>query len=149
MNLALKDGGVSLTVQLGTGKLDTAIKPGTVRFDDNAWHHVLVVRKSSEVLLINLMLLYYLRILILSFVGINQYSTLNFFFKSTYLFTSNYRGQFLCQSKSVRAKYPVIAYEWCKGVFIALRAGFRQAKITNEKSSRWLQRNKTNKHLKD
>ena len=49
MNLALKDGGVSLTVQLGTGKLDTAIKPGTVRFDDNAWHHVLVVRKSSEV----------------------------------------------------------------------------------------------------
>ena len=49
MNLALKDGGVSLTVQLGTGKLDTAIKPGSVRFDDNAWHHVLVVRKSSEV----------------------------------------------------------------------------------------------------
>ena len=49
MNLALKDGGVSLTVQLGTGKLDTAIKPNTVRFDDNAWHHVLVVRKSSEV----------------------------------------------------------------------------------------------------
>ena len=49
MNLALKDGGVSLTVQLGTGKLDTAIKPNTVRLDDNAWHHVLVVRKSSEV----------------------------------------------------------------------------------------------------
>jgi hypothetical protein len=49
MNLALKDGGVSLTVQLGTGKLDTAIKPASVRFDDNAWHHVLVVRKSSEV----------------------------------------------------------------------------------------------------
>ena len=49
MNLALKDGGVSLTVQLGTGKLDTAIKPNSVRFDDNAWHHVLVVRKSSEV----------------------------------------------------------------------------------------------------
>ena len=47
--IALKDGGVSLTVQLGTGKLDTEIKPSDIRFDDNSWHHVRVVRKSSEV----------------------------------------------------------------------------------------------------
>ena len=49
MNVALKDGGVALAVQLGTGKLDTTIKPKSVRFDDNAWHHVKVKRKSSEV----------------------------------------------------------------------------------------------------
>ena len=49
MNIALKKGGVVLTVQLGTGKLDTEIKPDAVRFDDNSWHHVRVVRKSSEV----------------------------------------------------------------------------------------------------
>ena len=49
MNLALKDGGIALTVALGTGKLDTAIGPDDVRFDDNVWHHVLVKRHSSEV----------------------------------------------------------------------------------------------------
>jgi hypothetical protein len=49
MNLALQDGGVALTVQLGTGKLDTQIKPKSVRFDDNAWHYVVVSRKSAEV----------------------------------------------------------------------------------------------------
>ncbi|XP_071747001.1 neurexin 1 isoform X2 [Lepeophtheirus salmonis] len=51
MNLGIKDGGVSLTVQLGTGKLDTQIKPSTVRFNDNKWHHVKVSRMSSEVTL--------------------------------------------------------------------------------------------------
>ena len=49
MNLALKDGGIALTVALGTGKLDTAIGPDDVRFDDNVWHHILVKRHSSEV----------------------------------------------------------------------------------------------------
>ena len=49
MNLALKDGRISLTVALGTGKLDTAIDPDNVRFDDNVWHHVLVQRHSSAV----------------------------------------------------------------------------------------------------
>lgn len=49
MNLALQDGGVALTVQLGIGKLDTQIKTDSVRFDDNEWHHVLVSRESSKV----------------------------------------------------------------------------------------------------
>ena len=49
MNLALKDGKISLTVALGTGELDTAIDPDNVRFDDNLWHHVLVQRHSSAV----------------------------------------------------------------------------------------------------
>ena len=49
MNLALKDGSIALTVALGTGKLDTAIDPDNVRFDDNVWHHVLVERHSSAV----------------------------------------------------------------------------------------------------
>ena len=54
MNLALKDGRISLTVALGTGKLDTAIDPDNVRFDDNVWHHVLVQRHSSAVSSISL-----------------------------------------------------------------------------------------------
>ena len=49
MNLALKDGTIALTVALGTGKLDTAIDPDNVRFDDNVWHHVLVQRHASDV----------------------------------------------------------------------------------------------------
>ena len=49
MTLTMKHGGVALTVALGTGKLDTKIKPDNVRFDDNQWHHVIVQRKSAEV----------------------------------------------------------------------------------------------------
>jgi leucine-rich repeat transmembrane neuronal protein 1/2 len=54
MNLALKDGSIALTVALGTGKLDTAIDPDNVRFDDNVWHHILVQRHSSAVSIISL-----------------------------------------------------------------------------------------------
>ena len=49
MNLALQDGGVALTVNLGERKLDTQIKTDSVRFDDNQWHHVLVSRESTKV----------------------------------------------------------------------------------------------------
>ena len=49
MNVGIKNGGVALTVQLGTGKLDTTIEPEGVRFDDNQWHFVNVTRKSAEV----------------------------------------------------------------------------------------------------
>ena len=49
MAVSLREGGVALAVQLGTGKLDTAIRPEGVRFDDNAWHRVEVRRKSSQV----------------------------------------------------------------------------------------------------
>ena len=58
MRLSLKDGRVSLAVQLGSGSpFDTSIRPkaaagaarNDVRFDDNQWHHVRVERRSSEV----------------------------------------------------------------------------------------------------
>ena len=57
MNLALKDGTIALTVALGTGKLDTAIDPDNVRFDDNVWHHVLVQRHASDVSIKDLLLI--------------------------------------------------------------------------------------------
>ena len=60
LRLSLKDGRVSLAVQLGSGSpFDTSIRPAAeasgegrkkgVRFDDNEWHHVRVERRSSEV----------------------------------------------------------------------------------------------------
>nr|CAD7588017.1 unnamed protein product [Timema genevievae] len=48
LNLALKDGGVTLTMNLGNGKLEMSIKPNKVRFDDNQWHKVTVHRKVQE-----------------------------------------------------------------------------------------------------
>ena len=57
MNLALKDGTIALTVALGTGKLDTAIDPDNVRFDDNVWHHVLVQRHASDVSIVDIFLI--------------------------------------------------------------------------------------------
>ena len=52
MNLALRDGGIVLTVKLGSSTLEKVVKPTKVRFDDNQWHKVLVHRKVSEVSLI-------------------------------------------------------------------------------------------------
>jgi neurexin len=49
LNLALRDGGVVLTMNLGNGKLEMQIKPHKVRFDDNQWHKVTVHRKVQEV----------------------------------------------------------------------------------------------------
>jgi hypothetical protein len=49
LNLALKDGGVTLTMNLGNGRLEMQIKPNRVRFDDNQWHKVTVHRKVQEV----------------------------------------------------------------------------------------------------
>ena len=49
MSLALRDGGIVLTVKLGSATLEKMVKPTKVRFDDNQWHKVLVHRKVSEV----------------------------------------------------------------------------------------------------
>ncbi|TRY78356.1 hypothetical protein TCAL_01738 [Tigriopus californicus] len=51
MSVSLIDGGVALTVQIGSGVLDTGIKPNSERFNDNKWHHVRVHRRTSEVTL--------------------------------------------------------------------------------------------------
>lgn len=52
LNLALRDGGVVLTMNLGNGKLEMQIKPNRVRFDDNQWHKLTVHRKVQEVSLV-------------------------------------------------------------------------------------------------
>ena len=55
LNLALKDGGISLSINLGSGTLDTGIgqissdKKKSVRFDDDQWHHVYIKRVAQEV----------------------------------------------------------------------------------------------------
>lgn len=49
LNLALRDGGVSLTMGLANGKQEMHIKPARVRFDDHQWHKVTVHRRIQEV----------------------------------------------------------------------------------------------------
>ena len=49
LNLALKDGGVSLTISIGNGRLDTGIKSSRAKFNDDEWHHVVVSRIAKEV----------------------------------------------------------------------------------------------------
>ena len=55
LNLALKDGAISLSINLGSGTLDTGIgqiskdEKKTVRFDDDQWHHVSIKRVAKEV----------------------------------------------------------------------------------------------------
>lgn len=48
--LSLRDGAVTLNINLGSGKLDVQIRPPRVRFDDNQWHRVNIHRKAQEVL---------------------------------------------------------------------------------------------------
>lgn len=49
MNLAIRDGGVSLTMGLANGKQEMHIKPARVRFDDHQWHRVTVHRRIQEI----------------------------------------------------------------------------------------------------
>lgn len=49
LNLALRDGGVSLTMGLANGKQEMHIKPARVRFDDHQWHKITVHRRIQEV----------------------------------------------------------------------------------------------------
>lgn len=47
--IALKDGGITLIIHLGSSSVEKVLKPAKVRFDDNQWHKVLVHRKVREV----------------------------------------------------------------------------------------------------
>lgn len=47
-NVALIDGTVDLSVNLGSGKYDANINIPDQGFDDNKWHHVVVTRESRE-----------------------------------------------------------------------------------------------------
>ncbi|XP_064486129.1 neurexin 1-like [Ornithodoros turicata] len=49
MLLGLKDGGLLLSVSLGSGALEKTVRPARVRFDDNQWHRVVVHRKVREI----------------------------------------------------------------------------------------------------
>ena len=49
LNLAVRDGGVSLTMGLGNGKQEMHIKPAKTRFDDHQWHKLTVHRRIQEV----------------------------------------------------------------------------------------------------
>ncbi|XP_071742721.1 neurexin 1 isoform X4 [Lepeophtheirus salmonis] len=46
--ISLKDGTISLIVQLGMGKLNTGINNHQVRFDDNKWHHLTIKRSGKQ-----------------------------------------------------------------------------------------------------
>ncbi|XP_050685088.1 neurexin-1 isoform X4 [Leptidea sinapis] len=49
LNLAVRDGGLSLTMGLGNGKQEMHIKPSKTRFDDHQWHKLTVRRKIQEI----------------------------------------------------------------------------------------------------
>ena len=47
--MAIKDGGVSLSINIGNGRLDTGIRNRVIRFDDDVWHHVVITRIAEKV----------------------------------------------------------------------------------------------------
>ncbi len=51
MNIALREGGVTMSLNLGSGVFETEVKPkrGTIRFDDNKWHKLIITREAREV----------------------------------------------------------------------------------------------------
>ena len=49
MGVAIKDGTLALSINLGNGRLDTGIKKKNVRFDDDVWHHVVIFRVAQQV----------------------------------------------------------------------------------------------------
>ncbi|XP_020569419.1 neurexin-3a isoform X4 [Oryzias latipes] len=49
VNLALKDGAVSLVINLGSGAFEAIVEPINVKFNDNTWHKVKVTRNLRQV----------------------------------------------------------------------------------------------------
>ena len=51
LNVAIKEGGIIVTLNLGSGSWEQEVKPGRgeVRFDDNEWHTLIISRESREV----------------------------------------------------------------------------------------------------
>nr|XP_032819723.1 neurexin-1-like isoform X23 [Petromyzon marinus] len=48
VNLALKDGAVSLVINLGSGAFEALVEPVTGKFNDNNWHDVKVTRNLRQ-----------------------------------------------------------------------------------------------------
>lgn len=49
VNLALKNGAVSLVINLGSGAFEALVEPVNGKFNDNAWHDVKVTRNLRQV----------------------------------------------------------------------------------------------------
>ncbi|XP_047200947.1 LOW QUALITY PROTEIN: neurexin 3a [Girardinichthys multiradiatus] len=49
VNLALKDGAVSLVINLGSGAFEAIVEPVSGKFNDNSWHDVKVTRNLRQV----------------------------------------------------------------------------------------------------
>lgn len=49
MNIALREGGVLVTLDMGGDPLKVTVRPDNARFDDNEWHSVSVHRTVKEV----------------------------------------------------------------------------------------------------
>lgn len=50
VNLALKDGAVSLVINLGSGAFEAIVEPVNGKFNDNAWHDIKVTRNLRQVI---------------------------------------------------------------------------------------------------
>lgn len=57
VNLALKDGAVSLVINLGSGAFEAIVEPVNGKFNDNAWHDIKVTRNLRQVITIRRLLL--------------------------------------------------------------------------------------------
>ncbi|XP_050493367.1 neurexin-1 isoform X11 [Bombus huntii] len=49
LTVSLRDGGAAVGMTLAKGRLDLHIKPVRIRFDDNQWHKIIVLRKVQEI----------------------------------------------------------------------------------------------------
>lgn len=50
VNLALKDGAVSLVINLGSGAFEAIVEPVNGKFNDNTWHDIKVTRNLRQVI---------------------------------------------------------------------------------------------------
>ena len=49
VNLALKNGAVSLVINLGSGAFEAIVEPVNGKFNDNSWHDIKVTRNLRQV----------------------------------------------------------------------------------------------------
>lgn len=56
--MALKNGAVVVTVDLGSGQFKATVTAQGFTLDDNHWHHLVVKRKTREVSLLPILVMY-------------------------------------------------------------------------------------------
>lgn len=91
VNLALKNGAVSLVINLGSGAFEALVEPVNGKFNDNDWHDVKVTRNLRQVT-------------VQGVLADQIYKTVTYFFLFSFFFVPNHQALYIVYECTFRSK---------------------------------------------